>query len=473
MIKPSDAYSWSECVRRVWLDNFPERSDVLSDDEHIDPFTQLIIDRGIAHERAVLERLSESHAVVTAQSAAHTRKLMDDGVDAIYQPQFVDEAARIVGFPDFLIRLENGVYQAADAKLARREDKKAIQVQLGLYRKMLGTGLPAIVFLGDGTPAEIGDDTNDITDQFVVEMRALLESDAEPVVRYSHSKCRSCGYYGHCKPRFEAKQELSLLYGVQGRAANGLEQSGTETISDLASANADTLGDVPFLKGYEKKARAILQAQSYRDGTVHQTAPVNLPSGTWVHFDIESNPLTDSDAHVYLWGFLVPPYDCDSFEYVWTDNESEDRDGWIAFLGKIEDYKAKYPELVLAHYTSYEVANIKSYAERYGMTNHPTVQYLQGEHSPLFDMQKPVLESLVLPLQGHGLKDICKHPDLVNFQWDDESSGSQWSVVQFYRFLTETESTQRQALKNQILGYNRDDVFATRKVEEWLRNEFM
>ena len=90
--------------------------------------------------------------------------------------------------------------------------------------------------------------------------------------------------------------------------------------------------------------------------------------------------------------------------------------------------------------------------------------------SLFFDMQKPVLESLVLPLQGYGLKDICKHKDLVNFQWEDDDSGSQWSVVQFNRFLYETNPTQKQSLKTDILGYNRDDVIATRRLEEWLRS---
>ena len=84
-------------------------------------------------------------------------------------------------------------------------------------------------------------------------------------------------------------------------------------------------------------------------------------------------------------------------------------------------------------------------------------------------MQKPVLESLVLPLQGYGLKDICKHPKLVNFQWEDYSSGAQLSIVQFNRFLQETDESSKQQLKQEILGYNRDDVIATRRLEEWLK----
>ena len=106
------------------------------------------------------------------------------------------------------------------------------------------------------------------------------------------------------------------------------------------------------------------------------------------------------------------------------------------------------------------------------MEDNATVTYLLGKDSPLFDIQKPVLDSLVLPLQGYGLKDICKHKDLVNFQWQDDDSGSQWSVVQFNRFLEETDPPVKVKLKTDILGYNRDDVIATRRLEEWLRKNF-
>ncbi len=84
-------------------------------------------------------------------------------------------------------------------------------------------------------------------------------------------------------------------------------------------------------------------------------------------------------------------------------------------------------------------------------------------------MQKPVLDSLVLPLQVYGLKDICKHKDLVNFLWENDSSGSQWSVVQFNRFLHEPDPAKKDKLKAEILGYNCEDVIATRRLDEWLR----
>lgn len=469
LIKPSDAKSWSLCARRVWLDN--NRDFELS--PRVDEFEQLVIELGLAHEQTVLQRLSRTMAVHTTNSPEDTRRLMAEGVPAIYQAKLLDEVNGFIGYPDFLIRHESGEYQAADAKLSLSEEKKEIQVQLGLYRRMLSNQLPAVIFLGGGQQALIGDEANSVTHQFVTEMRELLASDKEPTARYSHSKCRACPYYTHCKPTFEAKQELSLLYGLQGRAALGLENARINTITQLAAADPDDIPDIPYLKGCEKKQRAALQAKAHLSGEIFQISLVSLPQGQWIHFDIEDNPLTgNGEKHVYLWGFLVPDYRQDSFEHVWTNHSTEDKQGWLQFLAQIEQYRQHYPELILAHYSSHERTTIRTYAKRYGMEDNATVVYLLGGESPLFDLQKPVLESLVLPLQGYGLKDICKHRDLVNFQWEDQDSGSQWSVVQFNRFLVETDPKIRTKLKTDILGYNRDDVMATRRLEEWLRANF-
>ena len=77
----------------------------------------------------------------------------------------------------------------------------------------------------------------------------------------------------------------------------------------------------------------------------------------------------------------------------------------------------------------------------------------------------------MLPVQSYGLKDFCKHPDLVNFQWEDAGSGGQWSIVHFNSYLEEKDVKVRERIKEEILGYNRDDVIATFKLEEWLRSK--
>ncbi len=104
------------------------------------------------------------------------------------------------------------------------------------------------------------------------------------------------------------------------------------------------------------------------------------------------------------------------------------------------------------------------------MAKDPIVLYLLDEnHSPLFDMNKFVKDNIVLPLKGYGLKDVCKHKGLVDFQWEDEGSGSQWSVVQFNLFQAETNRDKKEDLKSSVFGYNRDDVIATYRLEQWLK----
>jgi len=467
-IKPSDATAWIACIRRAWLDKHQPNVAFVPD-----AFNQLLCDLGLEHEAAMLAKLEDQYPVIKAGSFDHTQILMQQGVPVIYQGRLVDAQEGLVGYPDFLIRHESGHYQPADAKLSHSENKKAIQIQLGIYRRLLANGLPAMVFLGDGRTALLGDEVDRVVDEFITSMRALLDLPQQPDVRYSHSKCRICPYDVHCRPDFEAKEDISLLYGIHGKAAEHLAEAGISTISQLAMSTVESMPDVPYLKGNKRKRRAILQASSFLSGKVFQLDKAALPEGTWIHFDIEDNPLTPArERHVYLWGFLVPEYTREHFDYVWTDDETGDYEGWLGFLQKIEEYRAHYSPLVLAHYSNHEKTTIRKYAERYAMENHTSVAWLLGDDSPLFDMQNPVLNCLVLPLQGYGLKDICKHPNLVNFQWENEESGSQWSVAQFNRFRSEKDLPEKQKLKTELLSYNRDDVIATRRLEVWIRKLF-
>lgn len=467
-INPSDARSWVLCKRRAWYDNFPPNS---CDIVPLSEFDKLLITFGKEHEKEVKKILEEGKSLIQAESPEHTQALIASGVDVIYQPIIEDKERNIIAKPDFLIRNENGKYQAADAKLAQSMDNDAIKIQIGIYRVLLNNSLPAIVFLGDKTTAKIGDEANDKIEDFISDMGLILLRDSPPEVRYGESKCNACPYFNLCKPKFVAKEEITLLYGIDSRSAPDLEKQGITTITKLSLADPNNITDVPHLKGFENKRRAVLQAQAYFSNDFYLIVPFTLPQGTYVHFDIEDNPFTQSNRkHVYLWGFLGPTYDEASFEYVWTDHEDQDKAGWLRFLELAEKYRKKYSNLVLAHFSSHEKSTIKGYAEFYNMLENPTVDWLLGKNSPLFNIQKPIKDSFVLPLGGYGLKQICKHKNLVNFQWKNENSEAQWSVVQFNRYLGEANNQVRESIKKEILSYNFDDVMGTRKLEEWLRS---
>ena len=474
-IKSSDAKSWLSCERRVWYDNYPPE-----DKREIELFDQLIIDRSAEHREAVYHRLSKQYTIERAQSPKHTRDLMEKGVQVIYEPQLLDSSRNLLGTPDFLIRHEDGEYQPADARIIKStkiitkgdksdKDKKEIQIQFGIYQQLLGTNLPGLVYLGHGEIEEVHDPDDKLVGKFLNEMNEILAETGPPSsARYAHSICKTCPYYSICYPQFIDEGEITLVYGIDRRSAPKLEEIDIDTFQKLLASQPDDIPKIPYLTNNEK---AVLQAKSWHTGEIFKLNDIELPKGTWVHFDIEDNPLDLSgEKHVYLWGFLVPDYDEDAFEYSWTDNMDDDLKGWLEFITLVEEYKNKYTDLIIAHYSHHEYTTIKKYAERYDMLEHPIVAWLlDKKNGPLFDLHKSVIDNVILPLHGYGLKDICKHEKIVNFQWENEESGSQWSVVQFNKFQKEEDPVKREKLKKEILGYNRDDVRATRALEEWIR----
>ena len=128
-----------------------------------DPRAEILKQRGIEHERRLLERFAaEGRAVeiVTppespfperdpGEAAARTREAMRRGVDIVYQGRLQDDDGRWSGYPDFLLRVDEASalggwsYEVLDAKLARIAKGEAL-LQLLLYSDLLaqvqGTG---------------------------------------------------------------------------------------------------------------------------------------------------------------------------------------------------------------------------------------------------------------------------------------------------------------------------------------------
>lgn len=464
MIRVSDATAWAHCPRLAWFALHPPPGEAIAPD----PFDELVRALGDAHEADVLARFPD---YTTATSAEHTRALIAARTPVIYQPRFVDADLGVIGDPDFLL-LEQTGYRIADAKLALSLDnKKAIKAQLGMYRRLARSELPALVFLGNGEVAEVGDADAPVADAFLADMRALAGAPDEPETHYSYTKCTMCLFSDHCVPTFHQRDELTLNPAVDARAAAGLRGQGITTLGELASSEPAKIVDVPYLKGADRKQRAVLQARSLKTGRVFRVSDASLPDGDYIHFDIESDPLAErAGGEVYLWGFLLPPHSGSSFAMVWKERGRDaDEHAWREFLGTVQRFRDTYERPVLVHYSPYERTQIRAYAERYDDAADETVRWLLGENSPLLDIQIETKAAFVLPVMSYGLKSICRDPRLVDFQWRLEESGSQWSVVRYHDYLAATDPDAAAAIKAEILTYNEDDVRATAALVEWLR----
>ena len=458
----SDAISWAYCRRRVWFDHNPPDGFT----EVVDPFDELVLKKGLEHENAVLASLGPYR---TAESVEHTRAMMGQGIPLIYQGLLVDETLGVVCQPDFL-RLDEGEYRAEDAKFSTRLQGKKEQIaQLGTYDIVLGSKRRTRALLVDEQIYELTEKDLRTAETFLADMRELMAMAERPAANFVATKCRECPYSATCIPRFEADENLGLDYFVDNRALPALNKRGIHRLSDLGNAHVSDLDNVPYLKAPEKQERAILQAQSYLEKRIIRVGDIELPPGNAIHFDIETWPFgANGQGTVYLWGFLVPPYDkARNYEHVWAD-ESDDRAGFLSALDMIDGYRQTIRSAVLVHYSNFELVQIRRLAERYELLEHPVVDWLLNDPSSCFDIQKSVTKALLLPVTGYGLKAICKNPALVNFQWDVEESGSQWSVVRYCDYLECGDETARASIKDELLSYNRDDVAATRALEVWL-----
>ncbi|MDP9350631.1 MAG: nuclease, partial [Chloroflexota bacterium] len=113
------------------------------------PDAHLIRERGLAHERAFLEKLAADglevvaipeHDASSSDRARLTAEAMRGGVDVIHQAAFEHDGWR--GFADFLIRVDEAshlggfAYEAHDAKLAAHP-KPYFILQLVFYSEQI------------------------------------------------------------------------------------------------------------------------------------------------------------------------------------------------------------------------------------------------------------------------------------------------------------------------------------------------
>ena len=124
-----------------------------------DPRTEVLRQRGIEHERRLLDRLATDGRTVEtvipagtpfshrdpSAAAIRTREAMRRGADVIYQGRLEDDAGRWSGYPDFLLRVDRPSapggwsYEVLDTKLARGAKSEAL-LQLLLVLGSAGAG---------------------------------------------------------------------------------------------------------------------------------------------------------------------------------------------------------------------------------------------------------------------------------------------------------------------------------------------
>jgi predicted RecB family nuclease len=302
-----------------------------------DPHADLIRDRGEAHEREQLDRLSAEcggHVDVSSPispytrealhaAAARTTQAMRDGVPLIFQAQFFD--GRWQGRADFLRRvplpsdLGDHSYEVLDTKLARQVKPHVIH-QLSLYSRLVaevqGRHHPfAYLILGDGCTEQVAFGRYAALHRHVVrQMEAVVVGDPLPTYPEPVAHCAICALSLECETRRRADDHLSLVAFARRDQREKLVDLQLGTVADLAAAPVELDPGPLGHNAYDvlrHQAALQVEARETRRPTRRHVTPVAgmgyarlpHPSAGDVFFDLEGDPYVGTDGGIeYLWG---------------------------------------------------------------------------------------------------------------------------------------------------------------------------
>ncbi len=464
-----------------------------------DDALQLILDRGIAHERRYLDGLLVAGRTVVQieggyaadgrrEAERRTLEAMHSGAEVIYQATFFDRLWG--GQADFLLRVERPSalgawsYEVADTKMARSLQVPAL-LQMATYAERLAVlqGAEAehvYVITGDG---ELRSwrlvDVASYARRARARLRAAVQSGpATEAVPVAH--CSQCRWQPDCVRSWQDADDLSLVALMRADHRVALRRAGIGTVAALAAADPDLL---PVGSGASHRLveQARLQIAERRTGApqyelLPPIADLGLcrlpePDAGDVYLDFEGDPYAaDGAGREYLAGIG----DRDGgFQALWAHSGDEERALTADLVDQLLQRWREFPGMHVYHYAPYETSAIKRLTGRYAVREAELDQLLRGER--FVDLYAVVRQGLRISKPSYSIK------YLEAFYWGavrgadragadpgggGEVAGAMDSVVAYERWLADRDPE----ILRRIEDYNREDVESTAVLHRWLED---
>jgi uncharacterized protein len=454
-----------------------------------DPAVEVLRQRGLEHERAVLETLDGTVVEIPREDDVEaTMEAMRSGAPVIYQGAL--EGGGWFGRPDILRRVSRPSdlgawsYEVIDAKLAR-EARGGALLQLLMYADLLGRAQgtrPETVHLALGGPETriLPFRIADYAAYFrSIRARFLDHASNAPVdLPYAPDPvghCEICAWQARCNKERHDVDHLSLVADIRKSQRRALEQIGVTTVVALAGLD---LAALPALEGTSRaslqraREQARIQVAGRREGKpiyelllpVRQgegLAALPPPSPGDLFFDLEGDPYALSDGIEYLFGYA----DRDArYAARWSlDRESEKR-AFEEFIDFVMDRLATYPDLHIYHFAPYETTAMKRLMGRYATREEELDRLLRGK--VFVDLHRVVRQGLRASVESYSIK---KLEPFYGFERAIELRSASSALAHFEAWLELCpDDMQDDALLAQIEMYNRDDCLSTLRLQEWL-----
>lgn len=484
-----------------------------------DPRLQRLVERGLEHEKAFVQRLRDQGLQVTDLNhlpRGQPERAIEATLDAMRRGDevIVQAALRLdawFGYADVLRRmarpstLGSWSYEVIDTKLAR-DTRAGTILQLGLYTSIVGSiqGITPeefhVVVPGDhGEPArQISWRTDDFAAYLRLIQREMLDGLAlgdealaaafypEPV-----EYCGLCRWWRQCDGKRRADDHLSLVANLGRLHRRVLESNGFRTLAALAGMPED----IPFKPGRgspQTYARARQQAYvqlASRSAARplhalrHPEAPppgrrnpptppppqgfarLPAPSPGDLFLDLEGDRGSEESGREYLFGLAwLDAGGNVQYEGRWAFSADEERSAFEATIDRIIAALERDPGMHIYHFAPYEPSAFKRLMGRYATREEALDRLLKGRR--FVDLLAVVRQGLFVGVESYSLKELepCYGFDRQVDLREATECRRRMEGALYLRSPDRVSDEDRRIIE----GYNRDDCVSTLRLREWL-----
>ncbi|MCU1402632.1 MAG: helicase, partial [Microbacteriaceae bacterium] len=450
---------------------------------------------GDVHEKRVLAELKATRTVVEIErpsfdqidvATRQTDDALRSGVDVVFQAAFFD--GRFLGYADFIIRGDDGLYEVYDTKLARKAKITAL-LQLAAYSDQLTrlgfeTGERVHLWLGTGELS-----SHELRDILPVyrKRRARLQEIidgrlADPAAtEWGDPRYSACGRCDACEEQVQAHRDVLLVAGMRLTQRAKLHAASVTTIEQLAARTGRVAGRLGLhvpgmsdatLDALRQQAAIQLAPPSPREPlpwrVVSPTALAAIPepSAGDIFFDFEGDPLHQEGSTWgldYLFGLVEPD---DTFVAFWADDLAQERQALIDFLDYLRERRRAQPGKHIYHYASYERSHLLTLAARHGVGEEEIDDLLRN--NVLVDLYPIVRQGLRIGSRSYSLKKL--EPLYMGEHERSGVANAADSITEYVKYteLLSSEPDAAAAVRADIERYNEYDCVSTSRLRDWL-----
>ena len=463
-----------------------------------DRMLELLVERGLAHERSYIEHLEAAGLQVTRIDGAgiqagpvdDTVAAMRAGAEVIVQGALTD--GRWSGRADILRRVDapSGLgpwsYEVYDTKLSR-ETKGGTILQLSLYSDLAASvqgrppehmyvvppwsGFQAQRFRIDDYAAYYRLVRRDLEGSLAQDAQACTYPDPKP-------HCDVCRWRHDCEARRRDDDHLCLVAGISGTQTRELQSRG---IGSTAALAVETLplgwkperGAAQSYQRVREQARVQVEARK-QQRPFYETLPLEPerglarlpgPSPGDVFFDFEGDSFAGEGGLEYLFGYV---YDDDAGEQQYTglwalDREAE-RANFQQFVDWVMERWRRHPDMHVYHFAPYEPSAMKRLMGRYATREDEVDRMLRA--GLFVDLYRVVRDGILAGVESYSIKKLEAFYEYERFVDLDDANDSLYKVESALELADAPGITEED--KRDVEGYNRDDCISTLRLRDWL-----